>query len=1809
MTAKRVLKGFLLFLVVSVNQVLAEHPSSQILDRLNPASGAYAYSRTDIEVPGPVPLIFRRTYSSDSVGSEMLGLGHSHSLGLALGAEGVDEHGLRYRDIDFPGGQRYRFLGPKKRKNGVRSYYIDPSQWAVADGNRRLDEPSRFPHIKNCRLTSTKHSNEKSAWVVTMPDGTERQYGGDLLREERLPTGNRILYSYDKQNRLTRICAWDHALSIELGSLDFDVDPKSGDLTITGSNGHWVRYQFTQKGGQLLLQRVEKSHGRTERLHYRKVDREGRPFVLSSIEMQGGQRLEMVYSKHYGWLSAIRVPQARKPGLFSAYRIRPNHDSAFSDCTGPLGGVTRYWVDGEARTDRVERLDEQGNVVSAKNLEFVEHSGVHEKRAKFVKRNAGQVCFSGISDAHGVLLARSYHYDQWGNLSKERLLGDLSGDLGRDHIKLGDGGKPIKGKSEYYSSKYRYSDDDRHLLLEEWDDLGTRVQYHYESERPLRTAKFVFEDGRCCRRSFFSYDKLGLLREELHDDGDATDKDSLEGVTQRTRRRYRRQLDPTAPGFGLPLQELDCYYDLSRGLYRTIKRSHLEYDADSRLILKEVFGPKGERLSCESFTYDEQGNVLSESDPSSGGRRYSYDEQGNQLQEQRLGCGCLLEHEYDARGQRIATTETDCDGSSLKRRTFYNALGLPSAEIDVLGRRTDYSYDTHGRLIRKEGPKLLDESGKAYRPSEDYVYDAADRVVECTDHTGAVHRYRYNARDQKTEEQHPNGSLERWSYTLDGRLARHIHTDESAEEYSYDRQGRITRVDRRAADDSLIAWEVRTYSALHLIESESSSGLKVSYGYNARGQLVEKLSEGPGVFERIQYRYDALERVISERLYASAKSEAYVETQKRYDDAGRVIENRVIDALGNVQAHVRYSYDAHGRRSSCSRAVDADHWDSTHSRYDCHGRLVEQQLADGTTEQYSYNKRRRNGVVIEEQCTLLDDGSLSIRGMDAQGRELALEIKDAQGQRCSLKTTRYDQRGLKTREAYEVRAAGRSLGWKIFEYRYDDAGQLVESKVTEADRGSLSSSWDYDEQGQLLSSRNELGEQLDYQRNAQGMLIAVSSPAAVNEAYSYDEQQRLVQFEDKLTGQCIQRDYDAFGRLSRETLPTGQTLKFSYNGYGKLRTLTLPTGERLRYRYRGAFLTHIDRLGKDGEICYRYSVMERDMRGRILKERLPGTAGTIIRSWDGCNRPTAIQHAHWAFHVGSDAYGLDGRLQSCSQGHDGNLRQCSYEYDALGQLCREQSFIQADYSYNSIGQRLAGRGSKLKHSCFPNGRLKRLAGEQQDIKYGYNARQQLCSVTVNDSDRYSYNFDPDGRRLSRTHWRKRTSGGWARISTDYYIYYGQHEIGLLSEQGKLLELRVLANPDDNLMPTAVAIELHGRRYVPINDAVGSVRYLLDMDTGRPIEAYDYSAFGESRVRTLREPASPNLYRFQSQRWDESSASYAYPQRNYIPQLGRWSSPDPLGSLDGPNPYAFVHNRPLSELDPFGLWGVSIGIGGNGDGWKLNFGVHPDHGGPGYIVAAPLSLVWETANWMGVLGTKHTGTIRTCPNGQPATILKEASDGSCIYTVPGKSLSRGAILHCNGMITDFEYAYMGAQWVSDVSGGYEVIAVHNQTHGFFTDLAECMVGLGGHATEPAYLLASVIESFHAMRPADHKLFLSAHSQGSIHSNLALRMLSKEARDRVIAVSIGPAWPIDPAYCYEAQNFASGHDPIPSLRPLLQAITRPWTGVDVLTGNANPHLSRCAKHPQSPAFYDHKLWSHSTQGAYVNALMNYISEFDR
>ncbi|KAL7930725.1 hypothetical protein V8C35DRAFT_133222 [Trichoderma chlorosporum] len=90
------------------------------------------------------------------------------------------------------------------------------------------------------------------------------------------------------------------------------------------------------------------------------------------------------------------------------------------------------------------------------------------------------------------------------------------------------------------------------------------------------------------------------------------------------------------------------------------------------------------------------------------------------------------------------------------------------------------------------------------------------------------------------------------------------------------------------------------------------------------------------------------------------------------------------------------------------------------------------------------------------------------------------------------------------------------------------------------------------------------------------------------------------------------------------------------------------------------------------------------------------------------------------------------------------------------------------------------------------------------------------------------------------------------------------------------------------------------------------------EKAQTISYEEYSPFGVSVLQGCKSDIeAPRRYRFAGYRRDNESGFYACGARYYAPWLGRWTSPDPLGTIDGYNVFAYVRNDPVNWVDPDG----------------------------------------------------------------------------------------------------------------------------------------------------------------------------------------------------------------------------------------------------------------------------------------------------
>src|SRR5260370_27373015 len=92
---------------------------------------------------------------------------------------------------------------------------------------------------------------------------------------------------------------------------------------------------------------------------------------------------------------------------------------------------------------------------------------------------------------------------------------------------------------------------------------------------------------------------------------------------------------------------------------------------------------------------------------------------------------------------------------------------------------------------------------------------------------------------------------------------------------------------------------------------------------------------------------------------------------------------------------------------------------------------------------------------------------------------------------------------------------------------------------------------------------------------------------------------------------------------------------------------------------------------------------------------------------------------------------------------------------------------------------------------------------------------------------------------------------------------------------------------------------------------------LELDEAANVVTYEeYFPYGSTSYQEGRNFAEVSLkrYRYTGKERDEESGFYYHGARYYAPWIGRWTSCDPAGLVDGTNLYQYSHDSPVVSQD-------------------------------------------------------------------------------------------------------------------------------------------------------------------------------------------------------------------------------------------------------------------------------------------------------
>src|SRR5690606_29600614 len=172
----------------------------------------------------------------------------------------------------------------------------------------------------------------------------------------------------------------------------------------------------------------------------------------------------------------------------------------------------------------------------------------------------------------------------------------------------------------------------------------------------------------------------------------------------------------------------------------------------------------------------------------------------------------------------------------------------------------------------------------------------------------------------------------------------------------------------------------------------------------------------------------------------------------------------------------------------------------------------------------------------------------------------------------------------------------------------------------------------------------------------------------------------------------------------------------------------------------------------------------------------------------------------------------------------------------------------------------------------------------------------------------------------------------------------------------------------------------------VKDHLGSVRLVVDADTGEVLQELRYGPFGEVLVDT-----NPGFqpFGFAGGLYDPDTGLVRFGARDYDPEVGRWTSKDPIGLSGGVNVYVYAANDPVNLVDTtgncpegqtprfLGPTGTPLCVSAEQAQW-MDAG-HGASAAATVLLAAPkiAAAIVAAARWLGLAGAKR-GAARAAP---------------------------------------------------------------------------------------------------------------------------------------------------------------------------------------------------------------------------------------
>jgi len=1512
-------------------------PLSTVAGCVNVRSGYFFQVNTDIKGTTIDPLDFVIHYDSCSSSESFLGYGFGS--GFPLWASSV-EKGARHHYGLISESENFLLLYRNKEHGNTKSCGVDPR--VLENGYTNLCRPdvSGKTNFVNYRATFSK--NGKPHWKVRLGDGSSRIYSKQvsldkekrkllnlqsksayLLTHATKANGNHLRFHYNDVNGtllLKKISTFDRNEKHILNELHFDY--QDGLCTISdgcGNSAHYHQEIETRPHRTTLFfdyftRNFLKSISTTQHKE-RAFTTDKLSWSVTKITRPDGRYLKVNYYDG-GKVKSLMGPQDSQDDTL-LYRFTYEKDS--TTVIDAAHQKTIYHYDNHQRIAKIRYLNGKGN--SIRRDAFLWSS---------IGETTGWLAAKSIGLRDQLHYLKTYDYDRRGNVIKETLYGNLTGE------------KPPsfdfkqRETTDKWPIFYSYYHDDRNLMKEKSTSDGLVVSYSYLEGTNLCTKTLTQYDGKIQERKFCTYDDLGELSIIIEDDGSSRDENSLQDVTLRRIRRIN-PINEKGAAFGKPQKISEYYLDRQTGGEVFLKEIHLSYDGRGCERERKTIDSRNNCI-VTSKVYNECLQIIEETNPLGHITRYAYDNNDNKIFEELIGSGKQTHYTFDFANRLKEKREVHDNGQLFITAYQYNALDQLIAETDPYGQTTTYAYDRLGNQTHCCKPSCQE----GIIPTIIKEYNLLNQEISTTDENGMKTLTSYNLYGNPIKIIYPDERVEKFFYTPSGRLKEKHCANKTVITYRYDGAGHLIEETFKDSKGEVLKTNEYQYKGAHLVLQKDGMGLITRYEYDGAGR---KIQEKIGDLKSIEYRYDDFDRIIE------IKQDTQSETID-YDAAGRPIERRIRQS-GVLVSKENLAYDIQGNKTSRTIWQNDQQAAIYSTHYFSDGSLEwrEDPLLHRTSYSHDYNKQFSLGNRIAAMTTKDPLGRLTVETYDPHHRLMKREIlNDGQTAACIHWT--YDAAGNCIKEHTTVMSNFTPLREYWVERQYYPSGLL--EKEVEMPAGKTTG-FRYNSMHQLKKKVKPDGVEIHYRYDALNRLKKVySSDNTIGYFYLYDLHDNIIQVHDLIRQISQYRQYDLYGRLEKEEAIPGIIVYYQYDSQDRLTKLTLPDGSTISYIY-DSHLSKIQRYDSNQSLKYEIDCLAYDLRHNLLTVRTP--AGTVQTAYDLLGRAVKIQSPHWESHL--EYFDPAGNLCHMRQTDPNGTVDKKFSYDRFNHLVSE-SAKGNQFAYDSLGNCLSKNDKSHQidslnrltsdgisdYTYDANGNL--ISESNPRATYAYDAWNRLIKCE-REGRPTTFHYDAYGRCLQID-----DSSGSRKL-----IYYGEQEIGSMLN-GQLYEFR-LVHPDADA-DRAFALELQGQAYFPIQDYRGNLCALQKQD-GTLAEWTRYSAFG---LKTqFGEGRFFNPWKFANRREVEDLSLFTH--RLYHPRQMRWLTTDPLGFEEGLNLYSYTKNNPFYYKDSDGRYAFVIPL------------VMGAFGAGGIAISTPTltyigcSLLAAGAGWVAHKALQYTST--------------------------------------------------------------------------------------------------------------------------------------------------------------------------------------------------------------------------------------------